>query len=330
MATPMNVNANNENDKKITADFLLLDFDEFSRVWGIIDIPENLAVFRSGSKAPYNNTKPRWFSKHETSNNYKTLNAKYENYTCILKKGVKLMDLRVLKYLFQEYVAYNIFPSLNKDEIDLINKTMFALGLMPLADQLEYLHRNADPERKNNYFNFWTNNPNYASVDSVKNIIKCYISKNKNETDIDYSNKIKHYSEFGNRISDCKTDDIAAGLLKQIFGDTIDGYIAPKISSAWHLNFHPEICLFNPQTSIESCEVTRGSHIAKESIRIQNIISGANTVTGYVTKTGGSIEEIVCQNLKKTLLEDYISNITNDPEDDEAATKYVKKTWKTQ
>lgn len=231
--------------------FNRLEFTEFPRTWGIITIPENYVVYRGGTTPPLLKSDPRFFSDFPTANLYTQIQPGYKTYACCVNE-LKLMDIRTLRYLFLEYVGYNRLM-FSDDELGLIKKILFALGLIPLKEQLQYIQTGADIHTG---LQHWKNKfPDENNISDLEYEIRCdYEAKTGGVTPMNFDENIEYYMNFGNRISECSIDDYMVGLLKIIFQDTIDGYIAPRLETVWHdFNFHPELCLFNPSKSLKLC-----------------------------------------------------------------------------
>lgn len=232
--------------------FNRLEFTEFPRTWGIITIPENYVVYRGGTTPPFLKSDPRFFSDFQTANMYTQIQPGYKTYACCVNE-LKLMDIRTLRYLFLEYVGYNRLM-FSDEELGLIKKILFALGLIPLKEQLQYIQTGADIHTG---LQHWKNKfPDENNISDLEYEIRCdYEAKTGGgPIPMNIDENIEYYMNFGNRISECSIDDYMVGLLKIIFQDTIDGYIAPRLETVWHdFNFHPELCLFNPSKSLKLC-----------------------------------------------------------------------------
>lgn len=235
-----------------------LDFKSFPRVWGLIVIPENHVVYRGGTRPPQLSTDPRFFSDFPTASEYTRLTNEqkgaqtYKTFACVTKE-IKLVDLRTLRYLLQEYVGHNRLL-FDDEELKLVKKTMFALGLMSLKEQYEYIKQNQNDD---NGLSAWIEK--FPSLQDVYNSVECeFLSNAAAEFNVD--NILTHYTAFGNRISDCSIDDEMVAVLKNVVGDTVDGYIAPEFDTVWHsFRFNPELCLFDPSASLKFCkEVPKG------------------------------------------------------------------------
>ena len=84
-------------------------------------------------------------------------------------------------------------------------------------------------------------------------------------------------SYMGHRLSDKTIDKEMADLLKELYGNSYDGYIQQyRIASCWMNGFPPEVCLFN----IAKCDldiVTRGGKTKKiKSPKMKLSVGGVN------------------------------------------------------
>ncbi len=269
--------------------FNRLEFTEFPRTWGIITIPENFVVYRGGTAPPLLKSDPRFFSDFPTADMYTKIQPNYKTYACCTNE-LKLMDIRTLRYLFLEYVGYNRLM-FTDEELGLIKKIKFALGLVPIKDQLDYIQNNADIHTG---LQHWKNKlPDETNITDVEYDIRCdYEQKTGGVVPMNFDENIEYYMNYGNRISECSIDDYMVGLLKIIFSDTIDGYIAPRLETVWHdFNFHPELCLFNPSKSLKFCsEVPTAIQNPDSFIPPIDIsmILGTRKIADYNVVVGGS------------------------------------------
>jgi hypothetical protein len=203
-----------------------LAFTDFPVTWNIISLPEGLKVYRATSSQPQNATLPRFFGNYNVANGYA---IKYNSplFECEIKKGVKLVDIRTLKYLVLEtmielqYKDRNMYMSLQEGFTNFMN----AYGLRSHTDQLYYT--------ETAYSNDGRTSPYKIS---------------------DYPNKLFPIEYIGSRISYGPVDDKACAFLASILGHIIDGYISPNLPTPWHTKgyFDNEICLFNPNKCIET------------------------------------------------------------------------------
>ena len=313
-----------------TSKYYRLEFTQFPRVWGIINVPENFVVYRSGTRPPMLSKDPRFFSDFPTAKTYEQMMAVngYKTYGCCLK-DVRLMDLRTLRYLFWEYVGYNRLW-FDEAELKLVKKAMFALGLMTLDDQWSFIQSKGDEHPG---LQGWSDK--FSSVEEVHYEIECSMGDEPTSV-ISRDGTLQHYTNYGNRISETSIDDEVVALLKAIFGDTIDGYIAPTFDTVWHdFRFNPELCLFNPSASIKFCTEVPAHLVNPDSIvppiDITLVIAGLfKTVAGTDLIKGGGISDgsgRACKMRSNEVLPDKDSNFANEKDTSKIADK-IEKIWK--
>lgn len=303
-----------------------VDFTSFPRVWGVINIPENFVVYRSGTRAPLLSTDPRFFSDFPTAKTYELMmNGSYKTYGCCLK-DVKLMDLRTLRYLFWEYVGYNRLW-FSDDELLLVKKALFALGLMSLDDQYQFIKAH---HTEHTGLEGWLNK--YSSIEEVHYDIECSMGDEPHSM-INRDKTLEHYNNFGNRISETSIDDEVVALLKSIFGDTIDGYIAPTFDTVWHdFRFNPELCLFDPSACIKFCTEVPPHVLDPDRIvppiELPIIVAGLykNIAGSDYVKGGGSLEGKACR-LRNDVPPKEDSNFANERDTSDVVRK-VEAIWK--
>jgi hypothetical protein len=321
-----------------------LEFNEFPRVWGIITIPADFILYRGGTKEPNLGSDPRFFSDFNTANVYTMRSNTYKTYGCITNE-LKLVDLRTLRYLFWEYVGYNrlYFTS---DQLKLINKALFALGLLSIDEQYNFMLEN---KLKIPSLQIWLDR--FPTLSSVKSKYNCsalsFIPSNSKA----YNILGDHYASFGNRISECSIDDEVVALLKIIFGDTIDGYISPILDSVWHeFQFNPELCLFEPKKSLKMCSIVPLNIINPDiifppmsislllNVTSEKIISGVAGNFNYIKKGGTNSNQnikknnsgiIACEIFNKEKQEAFIESIPLNfaNENEKSIEENVKKIW---
>lgn len=221
-----------------------LSFHTFPVTWNVIPMPMSpeIIVYRSSNTIPIEVKEPRFFSNLEVASSYR---LKYNSnlYKCVLKPGIKLMDIRTLKYLVLEIMLNLEYDGLWDDIfMDGMVSFMTAFGLKGHIQQIQEIYKA------------------YTDKD------KCpYVSQGGGScVKISYPDRPCPLQNVGSRISYGPVDDKAVAFLKTILGDTIDGYISPNLKTPWHEDhFNHEICLFDPSKALESAvDVTT----SKESI----------------------------------------------------------------
>lgn len=199
----------------------LLSFHTFDIKWGVVNLPENLIIFRATNTDPIDSVNPRWFGNHETGLYYKN---KYGGnlFACMTEK-IKLVDIRVLKYIILEISLY-----LYKHDL-LNNKMKHKLDCFMTAFGL------------------------HSHKLQLINIKKNYKQNNRESPySLDYKNKNIYIKNSGSRMSYGPTDNIAVSYINDLIGHKIDGYICPNLKSPWlEKDFKHEICLLNPNKCLK-------------------------------------------------------------------------------
>jgi hypothetical protein len=251
MADPMEIDENYTN----------LIFRDFPPVWNIITMPPGMIVYRASNNDPMIAIEPRFFSEYQVANEYRN---KYKGnlYSCELTSGIKLCDIRTLRYLVLE-IMFNlqiVDQSTANTLKDGMKSFMYAFGLFSYKDQVEFINNEYIRSRRSSPYN------------------------------IDYKNRQNPFTNIGSRISYGVVDDKAVYFLKSLLGEVIDGYISPVLQTPWHdsRGFKPEICLFNPKQSIKtSTLVSTAPHIT-HNIDFKLILqsAGYKYVSNTVHNTG--------------------------------------------
>lgn len=229
-----------------------LDFEQFSYVWGAIDLstfPGELIVYRSARTAPNLQSKPRFFGSLTTASNYTSRNGPI--YRCKISQHTKLVDIRCLKYMLLEVMMKMPDAMINAKEQDL-RKIMAVLGLLPHAQQVLTITQNAN------------------HTNELKN-------SDKKARRVPFENQ-------GSRLSWGSYDDIMATFAREYLnGSGIDGYIAPMLPMPNGGLFHSEICLFDPKKSLTSVEVMTAASMNYPVLKLDEVITSVRAATCPVT-----------------------------------------------
>jgi hypothetical protein len=233
----------------------MIRFEEFPLTWGIIDIPDNTVFYRTGDYLPTKENIPRWFSDFETASVYKQLKPSRTLFMCTTKK-MKLIDLRVLRYIFMEDVLFKN-KKFSPAESHFIKQVLFALGCLNFNEQLEMINEMDDN-------------------------LKCFFIG-------DTKVKLKHAHWMlksmgkGQRISIGEIDALMVQFFKHMYPD-VDGYIAPKIDTPWHNIFHQEICLFDPQSVLKRSYNVLDEHLQTFKYNETELLANINKILESKTK----------------------------------------------
>ena len=208
---------------------LLLNFEDFSPVYGQINFPINSLLYRGyDTKYPILSERPAYFTSNlDVARAYGSVSPFRTT------RALKIYDLRYIKHILME-----LFQQLESDDTDVVKFCKIltiSYGLTTCFKQLELLK---------DTFGSSLGDEHYQAI--RKYLLDSRISHKKGE--IVYG--LHPFETQGIRIGETETDAISVSFLKDLFRGQIDGYIAPRIKSAFHFNqggFNPtELVIFNP------------------------------------------------------------------------------------
>jgi hypothetical protein len=199
----------------------------------IITIPNNCIFWRGYDAAyPIISNRPAYYGSRETANAYA-----YTNLGCFTNtKQLKLIDIHFMKVILKQLLddiklkkecnlenntAYDI------NELQCISYMTVSFGLCSLFHQLELIKKIYPESEKVAGFNEMTK----------------------------YYNNIKFnmIEQSGFRVAETNIDGITMNFLKTFFKGFVDGFIAPRVISPFHVEKKgtntPEIIIFNPLES---------------------------------------------------------------------------------
>lgn len=213
------------------------DFDTFPPMFNTFYLPKNALLFRGyDSTFPVISDRPAYFTtKRRVANAYKR-NNNHKVSAFKTNKILKLYDLRYIKQLLLQ-----IFGQIQSNDPNLMTFCKIltiSYGLTSCKRQLEILKENFGGKISNNI---------YTSIENYIN----QIEDNRKRNIIEYAS---HPLEAqGIRMGETTTDSISVLFLRDLFGQQIDGYIAPNFKSPFHVEqggiIPAEIVLFNPKIS---------------------------------------------------------------------------------
>jgi len=211
----------------------LLNMNNFPIVYGTINILSNTLLYR-GYNRKYNpiTSRPAYFTS-----DIDIAKAYAGSCDCEVGMFTSTRELRLYDLRFIRSILRDLFPqrkSNHKDVIECCNTLALAYGVCSYKRQMELLKKrfdNIDKDRLDSlvqYQNFIDSQPTLSGVDPVE--------------------------AQGVRIAETNNDAEALIFLKEIFGNIVDGYVAPKMHSPYHTeksgNIHPsELVLFDPEKS---------------------------------------------------------------------------------
>ena len=188
-------------------------------------------------------------------------------YKLISIDSIRLIDIRKMKSIIS--IILDTIKTFNNElNVDTM-RLMIAFGITIYPHQIKLL------EQYNNMMNIRLR-PEYQKImhDKIEHM------KKYNFQDVPHNPVMPN----GVRIGETITDGYVMLILKELFKDICDGYIAPKLVSPYHPGniAHEEIVLFNPKTKISMFN-DNNTTISKEPIT--KIIDNTNTIININYKT---------------------------------------------
>jgi hypothetical protein len=247
-----------------------LEFSNFPLTLGQIIIPsDTVVVYRGAEKNPSTCDSPLFFSERNVADVYAIRESEMEKqrtvFPCLLShktgnRPIRLVDLRCLAHIFTQDMLYTgREKSYTPQQRVQITQTLFATGHFTMNMQLNIL-KCLDPQ-------------------TICHFVKeaGFYEKFVNENAIG--------ERPGYRISLMDIDDTMVWLFKTLYGDIIDGYIAPQLDAPWYSpdRFHQEICLFKPSDCIKV--VSRDDVSKTETIRVKPNTELCQVTTGLEQKS---------------------------------------------
>ena len=213
-----------------TKHYIELDWDEiFEPLFGSpIIIPTNTILWR-GYDTRYNPISDRftYFSSMNVVLEY--AKKKHRELGCFATtRPLKILDIRFMSNILDRFIQNNITqPNIND-----FASTIISFGLCSLSHQITLVkQRYRDTLNKNN---------------SDAKLIQLGISKM-----IEIHRPHNIIEQRGIRIAETTNDAITMTFLQELFKDTFDGFIAPRLQTVFHTEkagqLHPELILFNPK-----------------------------------------------------------------------------------
>ena len=217
-----------------------INFEYFNAVIGeTIILPSNTIIYKS-----YNinyepiSERPSFFGNKDNALKYLKENRVLG--TFVTNKTLKLIDIRYLKMILQE-----LFVNRNNNEettLEYIYTLTLSLGICSLEKQIELF--------KKRYSGIKKTNKSYQLIQNKIIALENFYKTYKDSNDLIFLNPV----ELGGvRIGETENDHIMSIILKKLFSDYFDGFIAPNIFSPFYYNSNNylpcEILLFNPVKS---------------------------------------------------------------------------------
>ena len=219
-----------------------LSFENFPMYLSAINIPgEQICVYRASKTNPSTPTHPRFFGEFNVANLYINSPSGAGNpiWKCTFNK-TSLLDIRMMRNMVVEAL-------LQMDERKFNENVIFG-------------------NQRKETFRYY-----------VEIFMRAYGLRPMWERGLGAKNLIEPFQNFGLRSSIFDQDDVAVALLKYIFYPEFAGYIAPKFITQLEpskINFHNEICLFNPSECFKTCEKKGASSSEKRVDELKQLRVG--------------------------------------------------------
>ena len=227
-----------------------IDYSNFLPVYGsYIKLPKNTMLWRCyDTNFATIQDRPTFYGRRETATLYDDKETKCSIFTN--SKQLKLIDIRYMKVILKE-IFHNRLNT--KDTIDHIKNISFALGLVSFKLQIEFLNDYIDIEMIKNKTIKTDDEINFLK--SYNNMIYYYDIYNNLE--LNEKPNILNLFEFNDiRIGFTPIDVKVVIVVKEIFKNYCDGFIAPKMFSPFHMNhINEEILIFDPINKIIKTDI---------------------------------------------------------------------------
>jgi len=230
-----------------------IDYSDFLPVYGsYIKLPKNTMLWRCyDTNFATIQDRPTFYGRRETAKLYSKDDDEEKNCSIFTnRKQLKLIDIRYMRVILKE-IFHNRLNT--KDTIDHIKNTSFALGLISFKLQIEFFNDYIDIEMIKNKTNKTDEEINFLK--GYNNMI--YYFDHYNKLELNEKPNILDLFEFNDiRIGFTPIDVKVVILLKEIFKNYCDGFIAPKMFSPFHMNYiNEEILIFDPINKIIKTDI---------------------------------------------------------------------------
>lgn len=271
---------------------MFINFDEFDTVYGPIVIPAGSRFVRGSSKDhPALGSYPMYFThKIGVARGYAD---QYRENGVVLTyettKELRLYDLRFMLMVYKDLVSRRTAP-LDDDQLARFKRATYhfsvSYGTCTLEQQLRL----------------------YKSYVFKDLFAKGDVPKGFTELAKHYNESLKNYGrpgfdvieQPGVRIGETENDRMSVYVLKEVFGLDVDGYIAPKMATPYHVNGYisAEVVLFDPMDA----EVRTVEPGVKTRVNVRDFILASKSITypvleesvgAYAMGGGDDQEELV-------------------------------------
>ena len=242
--------------------YLQIDFEQFKTVYGVIEIPQNTLFIRGHHQDfPAISSRPAYFSQSfQTACGYgKREKCKVSMF--VTTKPIRLYDLRYLKLILSDCIVNR--KSNKNTVIDAIFTWTLAFGMCTLSRQIDlYKERYRDDMDK-------------SVVSRMQSYLQ-HMSQNKplNANPVEVS---------GIRIAETINDAHAVVFLKEMFGNEVDGYIAPRFETPYHAekngSMSSELLLFDPESAgLKLLNITEAKELQQQGrinkLSLEHVLTG--------------------------------------------------------
>lgn len=211
----------------------LFDFRDFEFVHGVFELPENIFIFRAvDPTAPMLPNIPTFYGDYEVAQFYskeRRLTA-YEP-----KRKIRVLDLRYVQAILPQ--LWRVTGTNTKSEEEVIYKSSLCFGLTSFRRQIELLEGNG-----------------LTQVERILQRMKAFMELPVKPA---WVNPIEMQ---GVRCSITEYDYQVMNFLKLVFGDIVDGIIAPALPTPSHDQIHEhidksmmyqELVIFDPSSCLK-------------------------------------------------------------------------------
>ena len=211
----------------------LLNIDQdFAPILGApLFIPENMIFFRGyDSKYSAISSRVTHYGTAWTAQCYATTSPDHRLGAFTNKRMLRLLDLRYIQVLLKQLFAKRTSTAFS--EMEPMARMTLSYGLCSLQDQIRLMqHLMAKAHGTHvtiEYFNNHLKNKNYSEMPLTVN----------------------PFTPDGIRVGETTNDALSLISVKEIFGDWVDGFVAPRFDSVFHVEkngfIHAEMVLFDP------------------------------------------------------------------------------------
>jgi len=218
----------------------LFDIKDFEFVHGLFNLPDNIYIFRADDPSrSVPQSYPKFFGDYEAAHFYYSIGQGSRILKAYrVKPLTRVLDIRyiqaTLPFLWDTHIK-------SDDDIDIVKMVSLVLGLTSFNRQIELLHEVLD-------------------ISMYKDEIKNYIQRMEDFCNLQSKPSWTNPVELrGVRCGITDINYMVIGFLKELFGDLVDGIIAPALYSPFHdtinndiskSKMYQELIIFDPSRSL--------------------------------------------------------------------------------